>query len=121
MPLTGRAVAKVHLNADGQLAPLADLLDGRSKEESDGREFIPMLRQLDGDFADLKAVTFIRSPGGVIAVCGEIRSRGWLGEKVKYIGALLRAGDVPKLLNNGVRGYRGRNSEFVVEDVLEFG
>ena len=119
--LTGRFVAKVHLNADGQLAPLADLLDGRSIDGSDDREWIPILRKLDGVFADLKRVESVRSPGGVIAVCCEIRTRGWLGERVKYIGALLRPGERPKLLNNGVHGYRGGDSEFVIEDVRAFG
>ena len=119
--LTGRTVAKKYLNGDGQLAPLADLLDGRTAAARSGRELLPLLRPLDEDLAGLTAAEAVRSPSGLYAVCGEVRTRGWFGEKVRYVGLLLRTGDCPAVVGRGVRGYRGSDTEFVIKDELEFG
>jgi hypothetical protein len=56
----------------------------------------------------------------VFAGCGQDRTRGWFGKKVRYIGALLRDGDEPALLGTGVLGSRGRDGEFVVHEELVF-
>lgn len=119
--LTGRTMAKNLLNEDGQLALLADLLDGRSAVARNGLDLIPVLRPLDKDLAGVTSAQIVRSPCGLLAVCGEVRTRGWFGEKVRYVGLLLRVGDRPAVIGSGVRGYRGSDAEFVIEDELEFG
>ncbi len=119
--LTGRTVAKKQLNTAGQLVPLADLLDGRAEGSRNDRKLIPVLQSLDKDLKGVTSAEVVRSPGGLYAVCGEIRTRGWFGEKVRYVGLLLRIGDRPAVIGHGVQGYREAGADFIIEDELEFG
>ncbi len=120
--LTGVIVSESHLNADGQLTVLAELLDSSFRARVDS-SLIEPLQRLDSDFAGLQAITVFHSPGGVQAICCEVVTRNWFRKKVQYYGLLIRvSAGLIEVVGCGVRGYRDENSEFVIEeDGLVFG
>ena len=115
--LTGQTFSKKLLNDLGQLASLADLLDGISGHRHPDPNLASRLRQVDPDLAGLTAVDMIRSPGRVRAICGEVHTKGWFRTKVRYVGLLIRS--TPKaisVIGHGVMGYRDERGEFVIEE-----
>jgi len=121
--LTGLIVSKEFLNSDGQLAPLAELLDGNTRRVSTDPSLIPLLQELDADLAGLTDCSTVKSPGGMLAVCGEVRVRGWLRIKMHYYGLLIRrTGNRIQAVGRGVRGHRDTDGEFVIDqEDLVFG
>lgn len=117
--LTSLRVSETVLNADGQIADFALLLDGVSKHARATDWLLPKLQSLDSEFRRAIHVKAIESPNGqLLAVCVELRS-GWLDRHTRYIGLVLRMAGGPEVLGQGVRGYR-MPAEFVIEDFLEF-
>jgi len=119
--LTRQIVSTTFLNGDGQLAPLAELLDGIAGGASTDPILIPSLRHLDRDLAGLSNFLQVRSPGGNRAILCEVHSRSWFRTKVRYYGLLIRAtGAGIEAVGCGVGGYRDADGEFVIdqEDLL---
>ncbi len=121
--LTGQIVSMKFLNGDGQLAPLADLLDGVARGVGNNRTLFPSLRQLDPDLAGLTNFLQVCSPGGNQAVLCEVHSKGWFKTKVRYYGLLIRVtGTDIEAVGCGVRGYRDAGNNFVIDqEDLVFG
>jgi hypothetical protein len=113
--LTRMLVAKHLLNADGELKPLRQLLDGTAAAAQDADNLIPTLQALgDGAFRGLKHAIILPSPqGGALAVCREISSL--LGFKTRYVGFLLRNREPPAILGRYSVGSR-RNGTWVWEE-----
>jgi hypothetical protein len=126
--LTDLAVARIYLNHDGQLAPLADLLDGKHREldrcfplEESKSHLLRQLRSLDPVFENAIDGWALRSPDGrAAAAVLRVEVRGWFSQHIEFIGVVLRVGDNPRILGKGVQGRRSRTGEFVVSATLEF-
>jgi hypothetical protein len=114
--LTGRMIASSLLNPAGELIPLRELLDGRSRQAIGVDEMIPRLCPLaEAFFRGLKHVWVVWSPGGrKLAVCGEVTS--WFGLKVRYIGFILNTAEAYEISGRAVRGYRGKDGWHFEDD-----
>jgi superfamily II DNA or RNA helicase len=126
---TGIRVAQSYLNRDGQLAPLAFLLDGRFNQLSvpvyvEQQSIGPLLRllcSLDSEFHAATDAWAVRAPDDrVLAVVVEVEVRKWFSRRTDLIGLVLREGDKPRILGTAVQGRRNGNGEFMVETTLEF-
>jgi superfamily II DNA or RNA helicase len=122
-------VAHSYLNRDGQLAPLAHLLDGHFHQLSvpvyvEQQSVGPLLRilhSLDSEFHGATDAWAVMAPNNrVRAVVVAVEVRGWFSRRTDLIGLVLKEGDKPRILGNAVQGRADRNGEFLVEATLEF-
>lgn len=125
---TGLTVCKQYLNADGQLKPLADLLDARLTQVDgwfrlgvDGDLVLPALRSLDSDLAGATGGWAVWSPNGrAAAAVVTVEVAGWFRRTTEYIGLVIRAGRPARIIGLGVRGRRDARAEFVSRQTLAF-
>jgi len=117
--LTGLLVCQDLLNNANELALLRDLLDGRSRYAFDADGLIPQIRSLnEAVFHGLKHVRTVKlKKHPTVAVCAEIHS--WFGIKVRYVGFVMRTAAIPKIIGQGVSGFRNV-IRWVLEEQLEF-
>jgi hypothetical protein len=122
-------VAKDYLNANGQLKPLADLLDGRLHAVPGytplglgGDRLLPFLQSLDPDLAGSTGGWAVCSPDGrAVAAVLQFDVRGWFSRTTEFVGIVARMHGRPRIIGDGVRGRRdGIGGEFSSRVALTF-
>jgi superfamily II DNA or RNA helicase len=126
---TGLVVTKGHLNADGQLKPLADLLDGRLHAVPGyihlglgGDRLLPFLQSLDPDLAGATGGWAVCSPDGrAMAAVLQFEVRGWFSRATEFVGIVVRTHGKSRVIGEGVRGRcDGMSGEFSSRQTLVF-